>query len=61
MAIHTSSNTYRRGISNDYKNFFFVTQTNNVVLSPMSSYLHGYKFYSRNYLPQSNYRWSWRP
>ena len=47
MAIHTSSIFYRRGIPNAYNNFAFVAQTNNQIISPMSSYLKGYNFYNR--------------
>jgi hypothetical protein len=61
MAIHTSAITYRRGIPNDYNNFYFVAQANNVIPAPMSSYIRGFNFYNRNTLPQSNYRWPWRP
>jgi len=61
MAIHTSAITYRRGIPNGYNNFYFVAQSNNVVMSPMSKYLNGYNFYNRNVNPSSNYRWPWKP
>lgn len=61
MAIHTSSITYRRGIPNNYNNFYFVVQANNVIPSPMSKYLKGYQFYNRNITTSSNYRWPWRP
>lgn len=61
MAIHTSAITYRRGIPNDYNNFYFVAQANNIIPAPMSSYIRGYNFYNRNVVPQSNYRWPWRP
>ena len=47
MAIHTSAITYRRGIPDNYSNFYFVAQTNNVVISPLSSYIRGYSFYNR--------------
>lgn len=50
MAIHTSAITYRRGIPNNYNNFYFVAQANNVVISPLSSYIRGYSFYNRNYI-----------
>jgi hypothetical protein len=60
MAIHTSAITYRRGIPNNYRNFFFVVQANNTVPSPMSLYLNGYQFYNRNYQPAQNYRSLWR-
>jgi hypothetical protein len=61
MAIHTSAITYRRGIPNGYSNFFFVTQTNNIIPVPISKYLQGYQFYNRNIINPSNYRWPWRP
>ena len=61
MAIHTSAITYRRGVPNNYNNFYFVSQANNIIPSPMSSYLRGYNFYNRNITTSSNYRWSWRP
>ena len=61
MAIHTSAITYRRGVPNNYNNFYFVAQANNTIPSPMSSYLRGFQFYNRNINPSSNYRWSWRP
>ena len=48
MAIHTSANTYRRGIPNNYTNFFFVSQTNNTIPHPMNRYLKQYSFYNRN-------------
>jgi hypothetical protein len=60
MAIHTSAITYRRGIPNNYSSFYFVAQANNVIPSPISSYIRGYNFYDRNVLPQSNYTWPWR-
>ncbi len=61
MAIHTSAITYRRGIPNNYSNFYFVAQANNTIPAPMSKYLNGYQFYNRNGMPSSNYRWPWRP
>jgi hypothetical protein len=61
MAIHTSAITYRRGIPNGYSNFFFVTQTNNIIPVPISKYLQGYQFYNRNIMNPSKYRWPWRP
>jgi hypothetical protein len=60
MAIHTSAITYRRGVPNAYNNFYFVTQANNVIPSPMSRYLYGYQFHNRNVMTSSNYRWPWR-
>ena len=61
MAIHTSAITYTRGIPKNYNNFFFVAQANNVIPSPMSSYLKGQQFYNRNIITSSNYKWPWRP
>ena len=61
MAIHTSAITYRRGIPNDYTNFYFVSQANNVIPAPMGVYLRNYQFYNRNIITASNYRWPWRP
>ena len=61
MAIHTSAITYRRGIPNNYTNFYFISQANNVIPSPMSSYLRGYQFYNRNVTNPSLNRWPWRP
>jgi len=61
MAIHTSAITYRRGITNGYSNFFFVTQTNNIIPVPISKYLQGYQFYNRNIMNPSKYRWPWKP
>lgn len=60
MAIHTSSITYRRGIPNNYGNFYYVAQTNNTVISPMTKYLNNYQFYNRNVINKS-YRWPWKP
>lgn len=48
MAIHTSANTYRRGIPNNYVNFYMISQANNVIPSPMGIYLRNYQFYNRN-------------
>jgi len=48
MAIHTSSNTYRRGIPNGYNNFYLVAQSNNTIPRPTHSYLKNYNFYNRN-------------
>ena len=54
MPIRTSANTYTRGIlrSQDgtYNNFFLVAQSNNTIISPMSSYIRGYQFTNRNYI-----------
>jgi len=61
MAIHTSAITYRRGIPNSYINFYFVSQTNNVIPAPMSLYLRGYQFYNRNIINPSRNRWPWKP
>ena len=59
MAIRTSAITYRRGISNDQTNFFFVAQSNNIIPAPMSGYLSGYQFYNSN-IVNTSYRWPWR-
>jgi len=48
MAIRTSAITYRRGIPNGYNNFYFVSQANNTIPSPMSVYIKGFNFYNRN-------------
>jgi hypothetical protein len=61
MAIHTSAITYRRGISNNYNNFYFVAQANNVIPVPLSLYLNNYRFYNRNAINLSTNRWPWRP
>ncbi len=61
MAIHTSAITYRRGLPNNYTNFYFVAQANNTIPAPMSRYLNGYQFYNRNITTLTNYRWSLRP
>ena len=56
MAIHTSANTYSRGVPKNYSNFFFVAQTNNAVVSPLNIYLRNYQFYNRNYSNTNVYR-----
>jgi hypothetical protein len=61
MSIHTSAITYRRGVPDNYNNFFFVAQANNTIPSPMSSYLRSYNFYNRNIVNSSLNRWPWRP
>ncbi len=61
MAIHTSAITYRRGIPNNYNNFYFVAQANNTIPAPMSRYISGYRFYNRNISNPSRNRWPWRP
>ena len=61
MAIHTSAITYRRGIPDNYNNFYFVAQANNVIPNPMNKYIKGYQFYNRNITNPSRYRWPWRP
>ena len=48
MAIHTSAITYSRGVPKNSLNFFFVAQTNNTIISPLSKYIQGYSFYNRN-------------
>ena len=57
MAIHTSAITYRRGIPNNYNNFYFVAQANNVIPSPMTLYVKNYQFYNRNAINQNRSRW----
>jgi len=61
MAIHTSAITYRRGIPNNYNNFYFVAQANNVIPAPLNKYVNSYQFYNRNFSNQSRNRWPWRP
>ncbi len=61
MPIRTSAITYRRGVPDGYNNFYFVAQTNNAVVCPMSKYLQGYQFANRNIVTSSPYRWPWRP
>jgi hypothetical protein len=61
MAIHTSAITYRRGVSNNYNNFYYVAQANNIIPVPMSLYLRSYQFYNRNNINPTRYRWPWRP
>ena len=61
MAIHTSAITYRRGVPNNYNNFYFVAQANNVIPAPMSSYLNGHQFYNRFIINPSRNRWPWKP
>lgn len=48
MAIHTSAIFYSRGVPNNYHNFAFVAQANNIIPAPMNSYLRGFNFYNRN-------------
>jgi hypothetical protein len=59
MAIHTSAITYRRGIPDGYNNFYYVAQANNIIPSPLTSYLNGYQFYNRNNFNNSRYKWPW--
>jgi hypothetical protein len=59
MAIHTSAITYRRGIPNNYNNFFFVTQANNSIPAPMHLYMQHYRPYNRNVVNPTKYRWPW--
>ena len=61
MGIHTSAITYRRGITNNYNNFYFVAQANNVIPNPLSKYLLSYQFYNRNITNQTRNRWPWSP
>jgi hypothetical protein len=58
MAIHTSAITYRRGIPNNYNNFYYVAQSNNIIPNPLSLYLRNYHFYNRN-INNNRYRWPW--
>jgi hypothetical protein len=49
MAItYRSAITYRRGIPNNYTNFYLVSQAINVTPTPMGLYLRGFQFYNRN-------------
>ena len=48
MAIHTSANTYTRGIPKNYTNFFFVAQTNNIIPVPLRKYIRYNSLYNRN-------------
>ena len=59
MAIHTSAITYRRGIPDNYNNFYFVAQANNVIPNPMNKYIKGYQFYNRNITNHNRSRWPW--
>ncbi len=59
MAIHTSAITYRRGIPNNYVNFYLVSQANNTIPVPMSLYLRNYSFYNRNITNPTRNRWPW--
>jgi len=61
MAVRTSAITYRRGIPNNYNNFYFVAQANNIIPAPLSRYIGGYQFYNRNISNPSRNRWPWRP
>ena len=61
MAIHTSAITYRRGIPNNYVNFYLVSQANNVIPVPMSKYLRNYQFYNRNIVNPTRNKWPWKP
>lgn len=63
MAIHTSSNTYSRGVPKNqmYNAFFLTAQANNTIPVPMSKYLARYSFYNRNAVNTTNqkkYLWS---
>ena len=62
MAIHTSANTYRRGIPNGYNNFYFVAQANNTIPAPMTLYIKSFKFYNRNvaYATSGRQTYPWR-
>jgi hypothetical protein len=59
MAIHTSAITYRRGIPNNYNNFYYVAQSNNVIPNPLFLYLRNYQFYNRVIINNTRYRWPW--
>lgn len=59
MAIHTSAITYRRGIPNNYVNFYLVSQANNTIPAPMSLYLRNYSFYNRNIVNPTRNKWPW--
>ena len=53
MAIHTSANTYSRGIKNvysNYTNFFFVAQSNNIIPVPNRSFLNYNSLTNRNFV-----------
>lgn len=60
MAIHTSANTYSRGIPKTYTNFFFVAQTNNTVPIPVRKYLRQNTLFDRN-IVNSVSRWQTYP
>jgi len=61
MPIHTSSNTYRRGVPNGQHNFFYVAQTNNIIPVPTRLYLKQNTLYNRNafnsFSQRSTYPW----
>jgi hypothetical protein len=66
MPIRTTANTYTRGILRSengyYNNFFLVAQSNNTIISPMSSYIRGYQFNNRNYINfAAGSRRLWKP
>jgi len=65
MPIRTTANTYTRGILRSengfYNNFFLVAQSNNTIVSPMSSYIRGYQFNNRNYINFNTSRRLWKP
>jgi hypothetical protein len=48
MPIHTSSNTYSRGIPKNHSSFFLVAQANYIIPSPTSLYLKNNTPYNRN-------------
>lgn len=59
MPISTSANTYRRGVPNNYNNFFFAAQANNTIPVPIKKYLRGYSFVNRNYTnPKRTFPWN---
>ena len=59
MAIHTSAITYSRGVPNNYNNFFFVSQANNVIPVPTSLYILGRQSLNRHKINLSRDRWPW--
>jgi hypothetical protein len=65
MAIHTSANTYSRGVKNvysNYTNFFFVAQANNVIPAPTRKFLDYNTLINRNIVNslsrRNTYPWS---
>jgi len=62
MAIHTSAIVYKRGIPNNYTNFFFVAQANNSIPVPTSKYLKVNSLYNRTIVNSVSRRntWPWK-